>query len=160
MFQSLGSIRSLLETHRRVVQSPEPANKRPYCGPFPFILQCVSIEQSFEKGLLPLGMTTSVRLSVTSIMALIMLRLQKGGLQHRSSGWRVLGTSLDDLVEFPTIEPNTPALGRYSISTSCRTLITRETPQTGHGIPAALVIGRPPEAFQRLESPYCSSALH
>jgi hypothetical protein len=53
--------------------------KGPAAGPFPFILQSISIEQFLEKGLLPFGMTmlmaVSIRLSVTSIVALIILRL-------------------------------------------------------------------------------------
>jgi hypothetical protein len=43
-------------------------------------------------------------------MALIILRPCKGGLLYWSGGWRLLGTSLEDLVEFPAVEPNTTAL--------------------------------------------------
>ncbi len=56
-------------------------------------------------------MTMTIGLSVAGIMPLITLRRRKGGLLHRSSGRRILGASFDDLVEFPSVEPNTPALG-------------------------------------------------
>ncbi len=55
-------------------------------------------------------MALSVWLGVPPVVALMTLWVQEGGLLHRSSRWRVLGTSLDDLVEFPSIEPNAPAL--------------------------------------------------
>ena len=57
-------------------------------------------------------MTITMRLGLAGIVALIVLRLQKRGLLHRSSGRCILGASLNDFVEFPSIEPNTPALGQ------------------------------------------------
>jgi hypothetical protein len=55
-------------------------------------------------------MALSVWLGVPPVVALMTLWVQEGGLLHQSSRWRVLGTSLDDLVEFPAVEPDTPAL--------------------------------------------------
>jgi hypothetical protein len=55
-------------------------------------------------------MAVPVRLGVAPVVALMMLWVQKAGLLCLSSSWRVLGASLDDLVEFPSVEPNTPAL--------------------------------------------------
>jgi hypothetical protein len=88
--------------------------KGPVSGPFPFSYRAVSVEQLLEKGFLALGMAVlmavTVWLSIAGIVALIILRLRNGGLLHWSSGWRILGASLDDLVEFPSIEPNPTAL--------------------------------------------------
>jgi hypothetical protein len=68
-----------------------------------------------QKGLFLLGvpvlMAMPIWLSVALILSLIILRLQKGGLLCRSSRRHVLGAPLDDLVEFPSVEPNTSALG-------------------------------------------------
>ena len=55
-------------------------------------------------------MALSVWLGVAPVVALMTLWVQEGGLLHRSVSWRILGTSLDDLIEFPTVEPDTPAL--------------------------------------------------
>lgn len=93
----------------------DPTNKRPRNGAFLIRHPSSSVKQLLEKRFLSLGMAmliaVSMWLSVARTAPLIILRLQKGGLLHRSCGWRILGASLDDLVEFSSIEPNTPALG-------------------------------------------------
>jgi hypothetical protein len=91
-----------------------PKTKGPVSGPFPFIFLSVSVKQLFEERFLPLGMTmpmaVPVRLSVASIVALIILRLRKGGLLHWSAGWCVFRAAFEDLVEFSSIEPNPTTL--------------------------------------------------
>ena len=52
-----------------------------------------------------------VRLRVPGHAALLMGWGEKAGLLPWRSGWQFLGTSLDNLVEFPSIKPNTSALG-------------------------------------------------
>jgi hypothetical protein len=92
----------------------EPCKQKAVFGAVSVQLLSVSVEQLFEKGFLALGMAVlmavTVWLSVAGIVAPIILRLQKRGLLRRNGGGRILGASLDDLVEFPSIEPNTPAL--------------------------------------------------
>ena len=57
-------------------------------------------------------MAMPIRLGVAPLVALMILRVQKAGLLcWSSSGWRILGVSRDNLVEFPAVEPDTPALG-------------------------------------------------
>jgi hypothetical protein len=99
----------------KLIQAPDPTTKRPDCGAFSIQRPSGSVKQLLEKRFLPLGMavlmTLTIWLGVTGIVALIILRLQKRGLLHRSSGRRILGASFNDFVEFPAVEPNTPALG-------------------------------------------------
>jgi hypothetical protein len=73
------------------------------------------IEELLEKGFLPLAMAVLVALPVWLRVpghpALLMGWGEKAGLLPWRSGWQFLGTSLDNLVEFPSIKPNTSALG-------------------------------------------------
>jgi hypothetical protein len=130
--------------HRRLAHSHDPQTKGPIAGPFPFILRSVSIEQFFEKGLLPLRVTVlmalSIWLSMALVLALMMLWVHKAGLLCWSGGWCVLGASLDDFVEFPAVEPNTTALGAI-VNLDALSLThherdttngTRHTGSTGH----------------------------
>ena len=55
-------------------------------------------------------MAVTVWLSVARMVALI-LRLRKGRLLYWNSSGCLWGASLDDLVEFPSVKPNTTALG-------------------------------------------------
>jgi hypothetical protein len=55
-------------------------------------------------------MTMPIGLSIAPIVALIILRLCKRRLRHWSRRRRILGASLEDLVEFPSVEPNPAAL--------------------------------------------------
>jgi hypothetical protein len=54
-------------------------------------------------------MAMPIWLRVATVITLIILRLRKRRLLHWSRG-RILSTSLEDLVEFPAVEPNTTAL--------------------------------------------------
>jgi hypothetical protein len=56
-------------------------------------------------------MAVPVWLSIARIAALIILWLRKGSLLYGSGGWHVLGAALEDLVQFPAVEPNPTALG-------------------------------------------------
>src|SRR5829696_7755145 len=100
--------------HRGLLQSPDPINKRPRSGAFSIRLSSGSVEQLLEKRFLPLRvavlMTMSIGLSIAPIVALIILRLCKRRLRHWSRRRRILCASLEDLVEFPAVEPNPAAL--------------------------------------------------
>jgi hypothetical protein len=48
-------------------------------------------------------MAMPIRLSIAGVASLIISRLCKGGLLHRSSRGRLLAASLDELVEFPPV---------------------------------------------------------